>query len=119
MPLIGRTYKLMRANKILILLNRKGVKMITTQQLLDEMHLDKSETQQIESLIDFAQNYIVSTTAKGATIEDVIAKTNEKIFEQATKSLVTSLYFGSVEQSGFGVQSMVLLNAIRNMYQGA
>lgn len=92
--------------------------MITTQQLLDEMHLDKTETSQIESLIAFAQDYIVSTTAKGATIEDVIAKTNEKIFDQATKSIVNSLYFGSVEQSGFGIQSMVLLNAIRNLYAG-
>ena len=98
---------------------KRGKKMITTQQLLDEMHLDKSETPQIESLIAFSRDYIVSTTAKGATIEDVIAKTNEKIFDQATKSIVNSLYFGSVEQSGFGIQSMVLLNAIRNMYQGA
>lgn len=92
---------------------------VTAEDLLNEMHLDKSESQQIESLISFAQDYIVSTTAKGITMSDLIGKTNENIFDTAVKSIVSSLYFGQAEQSGFGVQSMVLLNSIRNMYQGA
>lgn len=92
---------------------------VTAEDLLNEIHLDKSESQQIESLILFAQDYIVNTTAKGVTMSDVIAKTNENIFDTAVKSIVNSLYFGQAEQSGFGVQSMVLLNSIRNMYQGA
>lgn len=92
---------------------------ITAQQILDELHLDKSELNTIQNLINFAQDYIVSTTAKNVTVADVVAKTNQNIFDQAVRSIVTSLYFGSAEQSGFGIQSMVLLNSIRNMYQGA
>ena len=92
---------------------------LTAQTLLDELHLDKSELSTIQNLINFAQDYIVSTTAKWATIDDVVAKTNENIFNQAVRSIVVALYFGSAEQSGFGIQSMVLLNSIRNMYQGA
>jgi len=92
---------------------------LTAQTLLDELHLDKSELSTIQNLINFAQDYIVSTTAKNVTVADVVAKTNQNIFDQAVRSIVTSLYFGSAEQSGFGIQSMVLLNSIRNMYQGA
>lgn len=92
---------------------------LTAQTLLDELHLDKSELNTIQNLINFAQDYIVSTTAKNVTVADVVAKTNQNIFDQAVRSIVTSLYFGSAEQSGFGIQSMVLLNSIRNMYQGA
>lgn len=92
---------------------------LTAQQILDELHLDKSELNTIQNLINFAQDYIVSTTAKNVTVADVVAKTNQNIFDQAVRSIVTSLYFGSAEQSGFGIQSMVLLNSIRNMYQGA
>ena len=92
---------------------------LTAQQILDELHLDKSELTTIQNLINFAQDYIVSTTAKNVTVADVVAKTNQNIFDQAVRSIVTSLYFGSAEQSGFGIQSMVLLNSIRNMYQGA
>lgn len=92
---------------------------VTAQQILDELHLDKSELDTVQNLINFAQDYIVSTTGKNATVADVIASTNENIFNQATKSIVSSLYFGQAEQAGFGVQSMVLLNSIRNMYQGA
>lgn len=92
---------------------------LTAQQILDELHLDKSELSTIQNLINFAQDYIVSTTAKNVTVADVVAKTNQNIFDQAVRSIVTSLYFGSAEQSGFGIQSLVLLNSIRNMYQGA
>ena len=92
---------------------------LTAQQILDELHLDKSELSTISNLINFAQDYIVSTTAKNVTVADVVAKTNQNIFDQAVRSIVTSLYFGSAEQSGFGIQSLVLLNSIRNMYQGA
>lgn len=92
---------------------------LTAQTLLDELHLDKSELSTIQNLINFAKDYIVSTTAKNVTVADVVAKTNQNIFDQAVRSIVTSLYFGSAEQSGFGIQSMVLLNSIRNMYQGA
>ena len=92
---------------------------LTAQTLLDELHLDKSELSTIQNLINFAQDYIVSITAKNVTVADVVAKTNQNIFDQAVRSIVTSLYFGSAEQSGFGIQSMVLLNSIRNMYQGA
>lgn len=92
---------------------------LTAQALLDELHLDKSELSTISNLINFAQDYIVSTTAKNVTVADVVAKTNQNIFDQAVRSIVTSLYFGSAEQYGFGVQSMVLLNSIRNMYAGA
>lgn len=91
---------------------------VTADIIINELHLDTSEKAQIQSLINFAQDYIVNTTVKGGTVEDVVAKTNENIFNQAVRSLVSSLYFGSVEQSGFGIQSMVLLNSIRNMYQG-
>lgn len=91
---------------------------VTSDVIINELHLDVSEKSQIESLINFAQDYIVSTTDKGATKEEVIAKTNENIFNQAVRAIVSSLYFGNVEQSGFGIQSMVLLNSIRNMYQG-
>lgn len=92
---------------------------LTAQILLDELHLDKTELSTIQNLINFAQDYIVSTTAKGATVADVVAKTNQNIFDQAVRSIVSSLYFGSAEQSGFGIQSLVLLNSIRNMYVGA
>lgn len=92
---------------------------LTAQQILDELHLDKSELNTIQNLINFAQDYITSTTAKNVTVADVVAKTNQNIFDQAVRSIVTSLYFGSAEQSGFGIQSLVLLNSIRNMYQGA
>lgn len=92
---------------------------LTAQTLLDELHLDKSELNTISNLINFAQDYIVSTTAKNVTVADVVAKTNQNIFDQAVRSIVTSLYFGTAEQSGFGIQSMVLLNSIRNMYAGA
>lgn len=91
---------------------------VTADTIINELHLDTSEKAQIESLINFAQDYIVNTTVKGGTVTDVVAKTNENIFNQAIRSIVSSLYFGSVEQSGFGIQSMVLLNSIRNMYQG-
>ena len=91
---------------------------VTAGTIINELHLDVSETAQIQSLINFAQDYIVSTTDKGVTVTDVVAKTNENIFNQAVRSIVSSLYFGNVEQSGFGIQSMVLLNSIRNMYQG-
>lgn len=90
---------------------------VTAQTIINELHLDASETAQIESLINFAQDYIVSTTDKGGTVEGVVAKTNQNIFNQTVRGIVSSLYFGSVEQSGFGIQSMVLLNSIRNMYQ--
>lgn len=92
---------------------------LTAQTLLDELHLDKSELNTISNLINFAQDYIVSTTAKNVTVADVVAKTNQNIFDQAVRSIVTSLYFGTAEQSGFGIQSLVLLNSIRNMYAGA
>lgn len=91
---------------------------VTSDVIINELHLDVSEKAQIESLINFAQDYIVSTTDKSATLEEVTTKTNENIFNQAIRSIVSSLYFGNVEQSGFGIQSMVLLNAIRNMYKG-
>ncbi|WP_251920896.1 phage gp6-like head-tail connector protein [Leuconostoc citreum] len=91
---------------------------VTSDVIINELHLDVSEKAQIESLINFAQDYIVSTTDKSATLEEVVAKTNENIFNQAIRSIVSSLYFGNVEQSGFGIQSMVLLNSIRNMYKG-
>lgn len=92
---------------------------VTAQTIINELHLDASETAQIESLINFAQDYIVSTTDKTRTVDDIVAKTNENIFNQAIRAIVSSLYFGNVEQSGFGIQSMVLLNSIRNMYQEA
>lgn len=92
---------------------------VTADTIINELHLDISEKDQINSLITFAQDYIVSTTVKGGTVADVIAKTNGNIFNQAVKSIVASIYFGTAEQSGFGVQSMVLLNSIRNMYQEA
>lgn len=92
---------------------------LTAQTLLDELHLDKSELNTISNLINFAQDYIVSSTAKNVTVADVVAKTNQNIFDQAVRSIVTSLYFGTAEQSGFGIQSLVLLNSIRNMYAGA
>lgn len=91
---------------------------VTADTIINELHLDVSETAQIQSLINFAQDYIVSTTDKGVTVTDVVDNTNENIFNQAVRSIVSSLYFGNVEQSGFGIQSMVLLNSIRNMYQG-
>lgn len=91
---------------------------VTADTIINELHLDVSEKAQIEQLINFAQDYIVSTTDKSATVADVVAKTNENIFNQTVKSIVSSLYFGNVEQSGFGIQSMVLLNSIRNMYKG-
>lgn len=91
---------------------------VTADIIINELHLDLSEKAQIESLINFSQDYIVNTTVKGGTVADVVAKTNENIFNQTVRSLVSSLYFGNAEQSGFGVQSMVLLNSIRNMYQG-
>ncbi|MFZ2381817.1 phage gp6-like head-tail connector protein [Leuconostoc falkenbergense] len=91
---------------------------VTADTIINELHLDVSETAQIQSLINFAQDYIVSTTDKGVTVTDVVDHTNENIFNQAVRSIVSSLYFGNVEQSGFGIQSMVLLNSIRNMYQG-
>jgi len=91
---------------------------VTVDTIINELHLDVSEKAQIQSLINFAQDYIVSTTDKGGTVADVVVKTNENIFNQAVRSIVSSLYFGNVEQSGFGIQSMVLLNSIRNMYQG-
>lgn len=91
---------------------------VTADTIINELHLDISETAQIESLINFAKDYIVSTTDKNRTVEDVVAKTNENIFNQAIRGIVSSLYFGTAEQSGFGIQSMVLLNSIRNMYQG-
>ncbi|WP_273723481.1 phage gp6-like head-tail connector protein [Leuconostoc mesenteroides] len=91
---------------------------VTSEVIINELHLDMSEKAQIESLINFAKDYIVSTTVKGGTVDDIVAKTNENIFNQAVRGIVSSLYFGNVEQSGFGIQSIVLLNAIRNMYQG-
>lgn len=91
---------------------------VTADTIINELHLDVSEKAQIESLINFSKDYIVSTTDKGGTVEDVVAKTNENIFNQTIRGIVSSLYFGNVEQSGFGIQSMVLLNSIRNMYQG-
>lgn len=91
---------------------------VTADTIINELHLDVSEKAQIQELINFAQDYIVSTTDKGATVDDIVAETNENIFNQAVRSIVSSLYFGTAEQSGFGIQSMVLLNAIRNMYQG-
>jgi hypothetical protein len=90
---------------------------VTADTIINELHLDTSEKAQIQSLINFAQDYIVSSTVKGGTVEGVVAKTNENIFNQAIRSLVSSVYFGSAERSGFGIQSMVLLNSIRNMYQ--
>lgn len=91
---------------------------VTGDVIINELHLDVSETQQIEQLITFAQDYIVSTTDRNVTLEEVVAKTNENIFNQAVRSIVSSLYFGTAEESGFGIQSMVLLNSIRNMYKG-
>lgn len=91
---------------------------VTADVIINELHLDVSEKIQIEQLINFAKDYIVSTTDRNVTLEEVVAKTNENIFNQTVKSIVSSLYFGSAEQSGFGIQSMVLLNSIRNMYQG-
>ncbi len=91
---------------------------VTSDTIINELHLDVSEKTQIESLINFAQDYIVSTTVKGGTVADIVAKTNENIFNQTIRAIVSSLYFGTAEESGFGIQSMVLLNAIRNMYQG-
>lgn len=91
---------------------------VTADVIINELHLDASEKIQIQSLITFAQDYIVSTTDRNVTVEDVVAKTNENIFNQAIRSIVSSLYFGNVEQSGFGIQSLVLLNSIRNMYKG-
>ena len=91
---------------------------VTADIIINELHLDVSEKAQIESLITFAQDYIVSTTDKNVTVEELVSKTNENIFNQAIRGIVSSLYFGNVEQSGFGIQSMVLLNAIRNMYKG-
>ena len=91
---------------------------VTGDVIINELHIDVSEKAQIEQLINFAKDYIVSTTDRNVTVEEVIAKTNENIFNQAVRSIVSSLYFGTAEESGFGIQSMVLLNAIRNMYQG-
>lgn len=91
---------------------------VTSDAIINELHLDVSEKAQIESLINFAKDYIVSTTDKNRTVDDIVAKTNENIFNQAVRGIVSSLYFGNVEQSGFGIQSMVLLNSIRNMYKG-
>lgn len=100
---------------------KEGIYMalVTAQQILDEQHLDKTELSTIQNLINFAQDYITSTTAKNVTVADVVVKTNENIFNQAVRSIVVALYFGTAEQSGFGIQSMVLLNSIRNMYAGA
>lgn len=91
---------------------------VTADTIIDELHLDSSEKAQVEQLINFAQDYIVSTTDRNVTVEEVVAKTNENIFNQTVRSIVSSLYFGSAEQSGFGIQSLVLLNSIRNMYKG-
>lgn len=91
---------------------------VTADIIINELHLDTSEKAQIQQLITFAQDYIVSTTDRNVTLEEVVSKTNENIFNQAVRSIVSSLYFGNVEQSGFGIQSLVLLNSIRNMYKG-
>ncbi|MBU7451607.1 phage gp6-like head-tail connector protein [Leuconostoc citreum] len=92
---------------------------VTTQDMLDTLHLDSTEYGAIYNLIFFAQDYIQTTTDKNATIDQIIAKTNEKVFNQAVKAIVESLYFGNAETQGFGIRSQVLLNSIRNMYQGA
>jgi len=91
---------------------------VTGDVIINELHLDVSEKAQIESLINFAKDYIVSTTDRNVTVEEVASKTNENIFNQTIRSIVSSLYFGQAEQNGFGIQSMVLLNSIRNMYKG-
>lgn len=91
---------------------------VTGDVIINELHLDVSEKAQIESLINFAKDYIVSTTDRNVTVEEVVSKTNENIFNQTIRSIVSSLYFGQAEQNGFGIQSMVLLNSIRNMYKG-
>lgn len=91
---------------------------VTANIIINELHLDVSETAQIESLINFAKDYILSTVDRNVTVEELVSRTNENIFNQTIRSIVSSLYFGNVEQNGFGVQSMVLLNAIRNMYKG-
>lgn len=94
------------------------MKIVTADVIINELHLDSSEKAQIESLINFAKDYIVSTTDRNVTVEELVSRINENIFNQTIRSIVSSLYFGNVEQSGFGIQSMVLLNAIRNMYKG-
>lgn len=94
------------------------MKIVTSDVIINELHLDSSEKAQIEQLINFAKDYIVSTTDRNVTLDEVVAKTNENIFNQAVRSIVSSLYFGNVEQNGFGIQSTVLLNAIRNIYKG-
>lgn len=91
---------------------------VTADTIINELHLDVSEKTQIEQLINFAKDYIVSTTDRNVTVEELVSRTNENIFNQTIKSIVSSLYFGTAEESGFGIQSMVLLNAIRNMYKG-
>lgn len=91
---------------------------VTADIIINELHLDASEKTQIESLINFAKDYIVSTTDRNVTVEELVSKTNENIFNQIIRSIVSSLYFGTAEQSGFGIQSMILLNSIRNMYKG-
>jgi mannosyltransferase OCH1-like enzyme len=91
---------------------------VTADTIINELHLDVSEKAQIESLINFAKDYIVSTTDRNVTVEELVSKTNENIFNQIIRSIVSSLYFGTAEQSGFGIQSMILLNSIRNMYKG-
>jgi len=103
---------------ILFIKGDENMTIVTADIIVNELHLDSSETKQIEQLINFAKDYIVSTTDRNVTVEDVVAKTNENIFNQAVRSIVSSLYFGSAEESGFGIQSMVLLNSIRNMYKG-
>lgn len=93
--------------------------LVTTQDMLNQLHLDASESAQIESLITFAQDYIVNTTDSNATAQQIIAKTNESIFNQTVKAIVESLYFGNADTVGFGTRSLVMLNSIRNLYAGA
>jgi len=68
---------------------------VTSDTIINELHLDVSEKTQIEQLITFAKDYIVSTTDRNVTVEDVVAKTNENIFNQAIRGIVSSSGIGT------------------------
>jgi len=96
--------------------------LITSIEIMNQLHIDIDDTEKatIQSLLDFATQYIANVVTNNGTIDDVVKGTNEKLVNTTLSTIVANLYYDRylLESGGFSIGVQVLMNNLRNIYKG-
>lgn len=95
--------------------------LVTATDIMNQLHIDININEQatIQSLLDFATQYITNIVTSNGTIDDVVKGTNEKLVNTTLSTIVANLYYDRylLESGGFSIGVQVLMNNLRNIYK--